>query len=206
MRSKTRFSDHTESELIRSLEHRLSRCQCCCAADLWVVSQTKLVRLQISLGFRDGCCLTSQTIDSRWKPARVCLLTAKKTPISISIPRDMPRKGERWMKMNLLIETGWTAEQQSAKFPISSCCSYRASFEWNAATSLTIVCRTVVSLVALHRMNSSGALFQSEKLCCEQLCHLHGVGVTEITSALLFHKHAHSWQQFHEAILHLSAT
>jgi len=127
MRSKTRFSDHTESKLIRSLEHRLSRCQCCCAADLWVVSQRKLIRLRISFGFRDGCCLMSQTIDSRWKPARVCLLTVKKTPISISIPRDMPRKGERWMKMNLLIETGWTAEQQSAKFPMSSCCSNRAS-------------------------------------------------------------------------------
>ena len=51
MRSRARFSDHTESKLIRSLERRLSRCQCCCAADLWVVSDTKLIRLQISLGF-----------------------------------------------------------------------------------------------------------------------------------------------------------
>jgi len=50
------------------------------------------------------------------------------------------------------------------------------------------------SLVALRRVKSSGALFQSEKLCSAQLCLLQAVGVAEVTS------------QMHEAICHFPAT
>ena len=206
MRSRARFSDHTESKLIRSLERRLSRCQCCCAADLWVVSDTKLIRLQISLGFERRMLLD---VTNNWfslKASTGLFANREENSYFYFNPARYAQKG-RAMNENESPDRD-RLDCRTTKCEISDVklLLKQGQLEWNAATSLTTVCRTVISLVALYRMNSSGALFQSEKLCCTQLCHLHGVGVAEITSALLFHKHAHSWQQFHEAILHLSAT
>jgi len=127
MRSKTRFSDHTESKLIRSLEHRLSRCQCCYAADLWIVSQTKLIRLQISLGFQRRMLLDVTSIWFSLKASTALSANREENSYFYSNPARYAQKGRAMNENESPDRDRLDCRTTSAKFPISSCCSNRAS-------------------------------------------------------------------------------